>query len=167
MHRIRSPKGFTLIEVLVALVVLSLGLLGLASLQLLGLKNTNNAYYRTQASMFANNMVERIRANPGPYASTVAIPVCTSVPPSPYCARYGSTEAESCTSDDLRDYDLFVMTCGHLQDAATPIGGIQNLLPGGSLAITSGATPSVTVNWIEINDAGVDEARNVSVTIVP
>jgi len=55
--------GFTLIEVLVALFVLAIGLLGLAMLQTTGLRFNTNSYSRTQATYVAYDIVERMRAN--------------------------------------------------------------------------------------------------------
>ena len=56
-------SGFTLTEVLIALVVLSIGLLGLASLQAESLKKSNDAYMSSIASNFANDIIDRMRAN--------------------------------------------------------------------------------------------------------
>ncbi len=50
-------------EVLVALLVLSIGLLGLAALQAQGLKFNHDAYLRSQATVLVNDIVERMRAN--------------------------------------------------------------------------------------------------------
>lgn len=55
--------GFTLLEVLIALLVLSIGLLGLAALQTVGLKFNHQSYQRTQAVFQAYDMIDRIRAN--------------------------------------------------------------------------------------------------------
>jgi type IV pilus assembly protein PilV len=55
--------GFTLIEALVALVVLSIGLLGVAGLQLTGLRASSSAGSRTQASYLADDILDRMRAN--------------------------------------------------------------------------------------------------------
>ena len=59
----KAIRGFTLLEVLIALLVLSVGLLGLASLQTRGLAAGHNAYLRSQAVLLARDMAERIRAN--------------------------------------------------------------------------------------------------------
>src|SRR5690606_3260878 len=59
----RPQHGFSLIEVLVALLVLSVGLLGLAMLQIEGLKHNTDAYYRTQATVLAYDIIDRMRAN--------------------------------------------------------------------------------------------------------
>jgi type IV pilus assembly protein PilV len=56
-------KGFTLLEVLVAMLVLSIGLLGLAGLMASGLRNNHSAYYRTQATWLAYDVIDRMRAN--------------------------------------------------------------------------------------------------------
>lgn len=58
-------KGFTLVEALVALLVLSIGLLGVAALQLTALQNNNNALFRSQATYLAYDIADRIRANRG------------------------------------------------------------------------------------------------------
>jgi len=55
--------GFSLIEVLVALIVLTIGLLGLAAIQITGLKNNQSAYYRTSATVLAYDMADRMRLN--------------------------------------------------------------------------------------------------------
>jgi type IV pilus assembly protein PilV len=55
--------GFTLLEILVAIVVLSIGLLGLASLQAVGLRTNQSAYLRSQATLLAEDMADRMRAN--------------------------------------------------------------------------------------------------------
>lgn len=62
MSQIRSA-GFSLIEVLISIVVLSIGLLGAAGLMGSSLRNTNTAYYRSQATVLADDMLDRMRAN--------------------------------------------------------------------------------------------------------
>lgn len=56
-------RGFSLIEVLIALVVLAIGLLGVAGLQSAGMRHTQAANLQSQASMYASNMADRLRAN--------------------------------------------------------------------------------------------------------
>lgn len=59
----RAARGLTLLEVLVAIVVLSIGLLGLAGLMASSLKNSHSAYQRTQATWLAYDALDRMRAN--------------------------------------------------------------------------------------------------------
>ena len=56
-------KGFTLLEVLIALLVLSIGLLGLAALQTTGLRSNQMASIRTTATQLAYDITDRMRAN--------------------------------------------------------------------------------------------------------
>lgn len=62
-RRTLHAAGFTLIEVLVALVVLSIGLLGVAAMSLDSLRASRAALWRSQAATLAADMADRIRAN--------------------------------------------------------------------------------------------------------
>jgi type IV pilus assembly protein PilV len=92
-------RGVTLIEVLIALVVFSIGLLGLAGLQTVSLRFNTSAYYRTQATALAYGLADRMRANrdgalDGLYTGDFA-------DPSPDCdpdAGGGGTPAEDLTA---------------------------------------------------------------------
>ncbi|TYT75137.1 type IV pilus modification protein PilV [Desulfobotulus mexicanus] len=59
----QSSSGFTLMEVLLVLVILSIGLLGLAVLQNMALKDNHNALLRSRAVQQAEDILDRIRAN--------------------------------------------------------------------------------------------------------
>lgn len=72
-------RGVSLIEILVAIVILSIGLLGLARLQGNALKANHSAYMRAQASMMAHEMLDIIRvdrnsAAGGSYSGNFTIP---------------------------------------------------------------------------------------------
>lgn len=61
----RLQKGFTLIEVLVTVLVLAIGLLGLAGLQVTTMRFNHSAYMRSQATNLAYDIADRMRANLG------------------------------------------------------------------------------------------------------
>lgn len=63
-HTGNRQQGFTLLEVLIALLVLSIGLLGLAALQTTGLRSNEMASMRTTATQLAYDISDRMRANP-------------------------------------------------------------------------------------------------------
>lgn len=63
VHGFDRNRGFTLIEVLVTVVVLAIGLLGLASLQVTSLNNQLESYQRAQAVLLLEDMANRIRVN--------------------------------------------------------------------------------------------------------
>lgn len=58
-----AQSGATLIEVLIAIVVLSIGLLGLAGLQVTSIQSNYSAYYRSQATVLAYDYADRMRTN--------------------------------------------------------------------------------------------------------
>lgn len=63
-NQIMMPRrGFSLLEVLVTLIVMSVGLLGLAALQATTLQNNHSAYQRVQATLLASDMADRMRSN--------------------------------------------------------------------------------------------------------
>jgi type IV pilus assembly protein PilV len=59
----RRSAGFSLIEVLISMVILSFALLGTAALSASGLKDTDESYYRSQATCVAGDILDRMRAN--------------------------------------------------------------------------------------------------------
>jgi type IV pilus assembly protein PilV len=102
---IRTARGFTMVEVLVSLLILAIGLLGLAGLQASGLRYSGNSTLRTQALLLSQDIVERMRTNPtGVTANNYAVTTSdfTALPasPTPDCG------ATSCTPANLAAYDL-------------------------------------------------------------
>lgn len=61
---IRRQQGATMIEVLVAIVVISVGLLGIAALQLMAMKNSQGALQDSLATMYTYSILDAMRANP-------------------------------------------------------------------------------------------------------
>ena len=59
----KKQHGSTLIEVLIALLVLSFGMMGMAGVQSVSLRGNQAAYFRTQATSLSMDIVERMRAN--------------------------------------------------------------------------------------------------------
>lgn len=86
--------GMTLIEVLVAILILSGGLLGAATLQITALKHTDSALMSTQANFIVHDMLDRVRANPAADYSYRTWP--RSAP---------SGAAGSVLAQDLSDFD--------------------------------------------------------------
>lgn len=81
-------QGFSLIEVLVSIVVLSIGLLGVAALQVSGLRVGQSSFYRAQAAQFATDMADRLRANAGEARGCeLALDEATPASPANTCER--------------------------------------------------------------------------------
>lgn len=58
-------RGVALLEVLIVFFVLSIGLLGMAALQLKSIQYSQSSYLRSQATVAANDMLDRLRLNGG------------------------------------------------------------------------------------------------------
>jgi len=81
----KHQHGFSLIEVLVTAVIMAVGLLAIAGLQLSSIKNAHNALLKTQARYIASSLLNQIRENPDGLSDYLVHPVdlpysCTTVP---------------------------------------------------------------------------------------
>jgi type IV pilus assembly protein PilV len=74
MKRAGPNSGFTLIEVLVTFLVIALGLLGLAALQVNTINNGFEAYQRALVTALVDDMAERLRMNPAAVRSGAYAP---------------------------------------------------------------------------------------------
>lgn len=98
-----ASKGATMLEILVSILVLSLGLLGVAGLQTTGLKSNHSAYLRSQATHIANDIIDRMRTNRegvglGLYSSVNS----STLPANPNCI----STAAGCNATQLAQHDI-------------------------------------------------------------
>ena len=146
----KTEAGFTLTELLVTLVIASIGILGVAGLQAKSLQLTRDANFRASAIIAANDLLDRVRVNS---TQTYALAI-TDVPP----AAAANCAATACTTAQLAAYDLARWACSvrstNLAGEAYPICttlGISGSLPLGASSISSvaGATGiyEVEVRW--------------------
>ncbi len=142
--RPRRARGVTLIEVLVALVIVAVGLLGLAGLQVRGLSIQKDAHGRALATQLALDLADRMRANRVP---------ATLTPPADYefTAAYGGTLPTAGT-------DCAAGVCNEAQqaqfDRALWVARVNQALPGGwahvaPIAGTGNRAWNVTLLWNE------------------
>jgi type IV pilus assembly protein PilV len=142
-------RGMTLIEILVAIVVLSIGLLGLAGLQLKGLQVGQGSTYRWQAAMLAEDIVDRMRsdrgsAGAGNYSGT-------------FSGGATSTSGPSGTQTAMNDW---------LARLATLPGGNAVIGPVGGTSLT-GYTVTIAIAWTDTRanaGAGATGSRVSSAT---
>ncbi len=178
----RRSKGVGLLEVMVAAMILGLGLLGVAALQMTALKGSATAQHRARATDLAASMADRIRANltmDNNYDSAVAAD-CTA--PALRCAMTpdGVTAAGACNQGHVATYDLWEIRC---QNGVRP-DGAGNSLPGGTLVVectdndidttdadacTPGTVFDITVSWQDGMDPDTDTVitRSVVVNFIP
>lgn len=144
MNRISRASGFSLIEVLIAVIILAIGLLGIAGLQVTSKRTSFEALQRVTAVMLAQDITERIRANKGELSTYTGKPdVTATVPaaaPNPDCG------AATCTPAEMVDYDVYQWQQAILGASETKGGANAGglILPTG--CITAGVnTGEVTI----------------------
>ncbi|WP_062268573.1 type IV pilus modification protein PilV [Endozoicomonas arenosclerae] len=152
----KHHKGVGLIEVMVALLVISVGVLGMAGLQTKSLQQNQFSYLRSQAVIIVNDMMDRIRANRTVAASGSEYVVNETQHVATGCTTndfVNSCESGTCSESQLATYDLqqwkFQMAC-QLPDAT------------GSIAIENTTSGRVYVITLKFNDShGAQAAREV------
>lgn len=163
-----SVRGFTLIEALIALLVLTIGLLGAAGMLLTSVRNSHNSYLRSQASFVADALLERMRANPrgvwdGLYDGTLN----SATPAGPGCAG-------GCSASEVAQRDL-----------GATAAQLAQLLPQGEMTVdcelgaglvgTRGIPPvngecTIAVAWDEkrdVDSAGMSGSQTFEVVVQP
>lgn len=152
--KITKQAGVSLLEILISVLILSIGVLGLGGLQLFSLQGSNDAHYRTTASFVAEDLGDRIRINrEGTDLSAYAITadesknLCHSLPK--MCL-----ETSSCTPEQLAKFDLYQVFCGIDNGTNKSKSGAIHLLPSATIEISCPETCSedtlhnITVGWL-------------------
>ncbi|MFN3564498.1 MAG: type IV pilus modification protein PilV [Burkholderiaceae bacterium] len=117
----RRSRGVTLIEVLVALVIVAVGLLGLAGLQVRGLSIQKDAHGRAIATQLALDLADRMRANRVPGTLTPPIDYAfTAAPGTPLPPASADCEAVVCNEAQQAQFDR-----------ARWVARVNQTLPGG------------------------------------
>ena len=166
-HPRAAQPGFSLVEALVALLVLSIGLLGIAGLFVESVRNSRTALLRTQAINLVGDMADRIRANATARAA-YDIDSYGGEPGERNCAPAPAAAGANCTmaalaEDDLARWVAAVRAALPALDEAPPQAEVQYFPPG-----APGAPERflITVSWQE---PGEDEPYSYrsDVLIVP
>lgn len=140
-HRVMyKNSGFTLIEVLIAMLVLEVGLLGLAGLQVVSLRNSQSAYNRSQATQLSYDLADRMRANSTGQAAY------TSILPSSATAKTNclptTLPTNGCSSTEMAENDLYEWNLT-----------VTTIMPSGMGTITVAANIfTVSITWDDDRD---------------
>lgn len=124
--------GFTLVEVLIAIVVLSIGLLGVAKLVMSAVHADDSAYMRGQATQLAYELLDSMRANrPGALDGSYTAP-----------GTYTDCIDNACTADQLAQLDMYnwIARCQQVLPGGCPNGVAPVNMPTATLA-------EITVTW--------------------
>ncbi len=130
----KNCSGVSLVEILITVFVLSIGLLGIAASQALGVSNNHDSYLRSQATMMINELTERMSINIAAVdaddfnINAFDLNSCGTAP-----ATLCEGTAANCTPQQMATYDIYRMACGYDAGGAD---GIVNIFPNASLSIT-------------------------------
>ena len=105
-----TQKGIGLIEVMVALLLLTVAVLGYTALQGQAIKSTNEAYERTQSLVMMRTIAEKIRANPSgieTYESELNASTANSAP-NKKCGLNGQTVTTFCTPEEVAEAESYL-----------------------------------------------------------
>ena len=134
----RRTGGFSLIEVLVAMLVLAIGLLGLAALQTQGVRFNHDAYVRTSATNLAYDIIDKMRLRrssqddgPDQYL-TASFPTRNTLPTGGYSVE---NPPYNCTGDEAK-------VASSQTDLACWLNGIELTLPLGQATISRQPNPA-------------------------
>ena len=155
---IKKCKGFTLLEALIGFLILSIGMLGIASLQAISLQAGKTAVYGSVAMMKVDELFESMRAN----SSAAALLVYDSAGEGAGANNNCSGTAE-CSDEQLAQDDIYWwkknLKAG-LPDAATTIVTVADTVPASKMVIVT-----VDITWSERNkDTAEGAASSVSKT---
>lgn len=141
---------------MIALLVLAVGLLGLAALQNMGLRLNHQSYERTQATILIDDMIDRMRANPAAVVAGTYSLAMTNTPPT----ATQDCEAGICTTPSaVAAYDM-----NRWITAIAGTATLRGAVAGGQGGIAPGAGPSlfvISVSWQEQNLAAVTQQVTV------
>lgn len=151
----QQQRGFSLIEVLVTIVILSTGMLGIAALYVESLKSGQSALARTKAINLAADMADRIRVNRAGEEFYVTNASNAQAAPTAWCGSNTINAAIDCTEEQMAGYDIWQWktALGNTSDTDAKKAGLANAR--GSITRNTATVPTtltITVQWSEKQD---------------
>ena len=148
--------GLSLLEILIATVVLSTGLLGLAGMQIAALKTTHNSYQVQQATWLLHSLTERMWANRKGVANNHYIVNPSNptafVSTTTFCANPAPTNnclSSSCNAEELAISDLHQIICGNVGSNSFNTSLLEGQISVSCLAGGCNTGVKVKLRWQE------------------
>jgi type IV pilus assembly protein PilV len=130
----KHQLGVSLIESMIATLVISVGLLGVAGMQMIAMKGSSHAFQQAQASDLMRSLLERMRSNTSAvYDDDYSIVDSSSYNCSTPLTKNCEDGVTSCNTQELAKSDLYHTICGY--DAAH-LEGIRGSLANGAIHIS-------------------------------
>ncbi len=147
-HMSAKRNGFSLIEVMVSLVILTVGLIGIFNLHIMSKQGSFESFQQTQASYYANDIVNRMRLNRSQLANYVGTYSGT-----PTAAALACEGANICSPAQLVDWDIYEWQSAFTGEAekvgTTNVGGLSDVTSCIELATD---TVTVTMSWRSLRE---------------
>jgi len=171
-NHFNTQSGVGIIEILIAVVVISFGVLGMAGLQLTGMKHSSSSNNRSLAVLFSENMAGRMRSNPGGVANLFYVDSDSQsanceVRPNPYCQASVQGPANSCNAEQMAAFDVFSISCGTAASDGEFKDGLIDSLNNGRLVVECDDAPcladsnyTITISWNEGRTTAKDESED-------
>ena len=156
----KSATGFTLIEVLVSMVILAIGLLGLAGMQTIALKDNQDAFFYAQASSLAYEMSDRIKVNAVEWRAATLPTVSTD------CNDSCNSVIHTCTPTQMAQYDYCAWQANVKSRIATGANATVAISPvTGSTVCNNGDTTKrcLTISWARNNLPGTTSSFQLEI----
>lgn len=147
-------SGFSLLEVLIAVVVTSVGLIGLAGMQAAGLNSNQRAYQRSQATVLAYDLADRMRANTNSINSylTSSMTLAQAVAAGEVA---GCKSTTGCSTAQMAQTDLVDWNADLTVALPNPTGVIT--LDNRGTATLDDDLYTITLSWDDDRNGVVDE----------
>ena len=151
-HLMRAPRsrpqsGFTLLEVLIALLVMSIGLLGIGKMMIMSARANDSAYMRSQATALGYTILDAMRAN---RQSAIVQGYDTALGVFPGPVACGTTVAAPCNSGQQAQNDLSQWGASLAAQLPGGVGSVTTV-PGNDTATgAANITATVTVQWTDM-----------------
>ena len=154
----KNENGFTLIEILIAVVIMGVGLLMTAKMQLVAVQNTQGGYMRAQAANIGYDVIDRMRANvPAVTAGNYDL-AGGAAKPAPIDCKGNDAD---CSTAQMAQFDHFWWR-----------ETIEEFLPNGTGAIATAdngtfTKVTVTLSWVDPYSAAQGAEQNVFTAELP
>lgn len=139
----RGARGVSMIEVLVAIVVFSLGLLGLALMQLKGANFTKDSGARSAAVLLTRSMADRMQANPQGVSEGDYVWTSASKPTYTDCSSTTCTPAQVAAND----INAWLTQMAAMMPASASTAGMGKIVENTDSSGTPDGTYTITVQW--------------------
>jgi type IV pilus assembly protein PilV len=161
----RPQSGFTLLEVLIALLVMSIGLLGIGKMMMMSARANDSAYMRSQATALGYTILDAMRANR--QAATVQ-GYDTALGVVPGQVACGTTAAAACNSGQQAQNDLSQWGASLAARLPGGKGSVTTVTAKDTLTGAANITATVTVQWTDMvaeQSFGTPSAPTASCTV--